>query len=281
MFSPEPQPNRAERRVRLVFNLAGRGLYRPEHEEPHFDHVADPQPKGRHPLPINSGDEGHDGRSPRTRKKRAGAASLRLNPSDGSVKWCSIPAMPLFPGEPYVTSSVLRVTKEISMVEKTLSDLFLAHMKDIYYAEKKIFRTLPKMVKAAQGPELKTALTTHREETQGHIERLEQVFEMIGKRPQTKPCEAINGIVAEGEETIEEFGESRAIDTGLVAAGQAVEHYEMARYGALAAWARQLGMPQAAALFDQTLQEEMKAEKLLTQIGASKADKTAATKIAA
>jgi ferritin-like metal-binding protein YciE len=167
------------------------------------------------------------------------------------------------------------------MVEKTLSDLFLAHMKDIYYAEKKIFRTLPKMVKAAQGPELKTALTTHREETQGHIERLEQVFEMIGKRPQTKPCEAINGIVAEGEETIEEFGESRAIDTGLVAAGQAVEHYEMARYGALAAWARQLGMPQAAALFDQTLQEEMKAEKLLTQIGASKADKTAATKIAA
>ena len=105
------------------------------------------------------------------------------------------------------------------MVEKTLNDLFLAHLKDIYYAEKKIFRTLPKMVKAAEGPELKQAFTAHREETQGQIERLEQVFEMIGKRPQAKPCEAINGIVAEGEETIEDFGESAAIDTGLVAGG--------------------------------------------------------------
>jgi ferritin-like metal-binding protein YciE len=104
---------------------------------------------------------------------------------------------------------------------------------------------------------------------------------MIGKRPQTKPCEAINGIVAEGEETIEDFGESAAIDTGLVAAGQAVEHYEMARYGALAGWATQLGMKDAAALLNQTLQEEMNAEKLLTQIAKSKADKTAAAKMAA
>jgi ferritin-like metal-binding protein YciE len=167
------------------------------------------------------------------------------------------------------------------MVEKTLNDLFLAYLKDIYYAEKKIYRTLPKMVKVAQDAELKKAFTTHREETQGQIERLEQVFEMIGKRAQAKPCEAINGIVAEGEETIEEFGESQVIDTGLVAAGQAVEHYEMARYGALAAWAGQLGMPEAAALLNETLQEEMKAEKLLTQIGASKADKTAAAKKAA
>ena len=136
-------------------------------------------------------------------------------------------------------------------------------------------------VKAAKEPELKKAFTTHREETQGQIERLEQVFEMIGKRPQAKPCEAINGIVAEGDETIEDFGESPAIDTGLVAAGQAVEHYEMARYGALAAWAGQLGMPKAVTLFNETLQEEMKAESLLTQIAKSKADKTAATKIAA
>jgi ferritin-like metal-binding protein YciE len=104
---------------------------------------------------------------------------------------------------------------------------------------------------------------------------------MIGKRPQTKPCEAINGIVAEGEETIEEFGESPAIDTGLVAAGQAVEHYEMARYGALAGWAMQLGMKDAASLLNQTLQEEMNAEKLLTQIAKSKVDMTAATKNAA
>jgi ferritin-like metal-binding protein YciE len=167
------------------------------------------------------------------------------------------------------------------MIERTLSDLFLVQLKDIYYAEKKIFRTLPKMVKAAQVPELKQAFTAHREETQGQIERLEQVFEMLGKRPQTKPCEAINGIVAEGEETIEDFGESAAIDTGLVAAGQAVEHYEMARYGALNAWAGQLGMSEAAALLNQTLQEEMKAERLLTQIAKRKADQTAATKMAA
>ena len=104
---------------------------------------------------------------------------------------------------------------------------------------------------------------------------------MIGKRAQGKPCEAINGIVAEGDETIEEFGESPSIDTGLVAAGQAVEHYEMARYGALAGWAMQLGMKDAAALLNQTLQEEMNAEKLLTQIAKSKADKTAAAKMAA
>ena len=167
------------------------------------------------------------------------------------------------------------------MAEKTLNDLFLAHLKDIYYAEKKIYRTLPKMVKAANDAELKKAFTTHREETQGQIERLEQVFEMIGTRPQAKPCEAINGILAEGEETIEEFGGSPTIDTGLVAGGQAVEHYEMARYGALAGWATQLGMPEAARLLNQTLQEEMNAEKLLTQIAKSTVDKTAAPKIAA
>ena len=168
------------------------------------------------------------------------------------------------------------------MAEKTLNDLFLAQLKDIYYAEKKIYRTLPKMVKAAQEPELKKAFTTHREETQGQIERLEQVFEMIGKRPQAKPCEAINGIVAEGEETIEEFGESPAIDTGLVAAGQAVEHYEMARYGALLRVGRvSSACRRPQRLLNETLQEEMNAEKLLTQIAKSKADKTAATKIAA
>ena len=104
---------------------------------------------------------------------------------------------------------------------------------------------------------------------------------MIGKRPQAKPCEAINGIVTEGEETIEEFGESSVIDTGLVATGQAVEHYEMARYGSLAGWATELGMPDAAKLLNETLQQEMNADKLLTQIAKGKADKMAATKAAA
>ena len=167
------------------------------------------------------------------------------------------------------------------MVEKTLNDLFLAQLKDIYFAEKKIYRTLPKMAKATKVAELKQAFTAHREETQGHIERLEQVFDMMGKRAQAKSCEAINGILAEGEETIEDFGESAALDTGLVAAGQAVEHYEMARYGALIAWAKQLGMPKAAALLNETLQEEMKADQLLSQIGAAKVDKMATAKMAA
>jgi ferritin-like metal-binding protein YciE len=165
---------------------------------------------------------------------------------------------------------------EIPMVEKTLNDLFLAQLKDIYFAEKQIYKTLPKMAKATKVAELKEAFTTHRDQTHEHIERLEQVFEMLGKRPQTKPCEAIQGIIAEGAETIEDFGASSAIDTGLIAAGQAVEHYEMARYGALIAWAKQLNMPKAAALLNETLQEEMKADDLLSKIGASKADKMAA-----
>ena len=162
------------------------------------------------------------------------------------------------------------------MTEKTLNDLFLAQLKDIYFAEKRIYKTLPKMAKATRLPELKEAFTAHREQTHGHIERLEEVFEMMGKRSQTKPCEAIRGMISEGEETIEDFGLSPAIDAGLVAAGQAVEHYEMARYGALIAWAKQLNMPKAAALLDETLQEEVKADKLLTQIGATKADKKVA-----
>jgi len=162
------------------------------------------------------------------------------------------------------------------MADKTLNDLFLAQLKDIYFAEKQIYKTLPKMAKATQTAELKDAFSAHREQTHGHIERLEEVFEMIGKRPETKPCEAIRGIISEGEETIEDFGQSPAIDAGLVAAGQAVEHYEMARYGALIAWAKQLNMPKAAVLLNETLQEEIKADKLLTQISATTADKKAA-----
>lgn len=162
------------------------------------------------------------------------------------------------------------------MTEKSLTDLFFAQLKDIYFAEKQIYKTLPKMAKATKIAELKEAFTTHREQTHEHIERLEEVFEMMGKRPLTKPCEAIKGIISEGEETIEDFGQSQAIDAGLVAAGQAVEHYEMARYGALIAWAKQLNMPKAAALLNETLQEEVKADQLLNRIGSSQADRKAA-----
>jgi ferritin-like metal-binding protein YciE len=161
-------------------------------------------------------------------------------------------------------------------MQKTLNDLFLEQLKDIYFAEKQIYRILPKMAKAAKISQLKEAFTAHREQTQEHIARLEEVFETLGKRPQAKTCEAIKGIISEGEETIDDFGESEVLDAGLVAAGQAVEHYEMARYGALIAWAKQMNMTDAAALLSETLQEEIKADQLLTQIGATNDNKKAA-----
>jgi ferritin-like metal-binding protein YciE len=152
------------------------------------------------------------------------------------------------------------------MAEKTLNDLFLDTLKDIYFAERQILKNLPKMAKAAQSDELKQAFLTHKDETEGQIERLQQVFEIVGKRAQGKTCEAIKGILEEGEEIMEDFDGSPALDAGLLAAGQAVEHYEMARYGTLKTWAMQLGMKDAAALLDQTLQEEKKTDALLSKL---------------
>ena len=136
--------------------------------------------------------------------------------------------------------------------EKGLEDLFLNTLKDIYYAEKQILRALPKMAKAAESEELRQAFQTHRDETEGQIERLEQVFEAIGKRAQGKTCEAIQGIIEEGKEIMEDFADSDALDAGLIAAGQAVEHYEISRYGTLRTWAQELGMQDAADLLEQT-----------------------------
>jgi ferritin-like metal-binding protein YciE len=160
--------------------------------------------------------------------------------------------------------------------EKTLNDLFHDALKDIYYAEKQILKALPKMAKAAQAPELTAAFQKHLTETEGQIERLEKVFELIGKRPQGKPCEAILGILDEGKEIMEEFKGAVALDAGLVAGAQAVEHYEMARYGTLKTWATTLGLPEAAKLLDQTLQEETRTDQLLTQLGDRGLNKKAA-----
>jgi len=160
--------------------------------------------------------------------------------------------------------------------KKQLNDLFLDTLKDIYFAERQILKNLPKMAKAAQSEELKAAFTKHREETEGQIERLQQIFEMLGKRAQGKPCDAINGIIAEGEEIIEEYKGSDALDAGLLADGQAVEHYEMARYGTLKNWANQLGMKDAANLLDQTLQEEKKTDALLTKLADAAVNRKAA-----
>ena len=124
------------------------------------------------------------------------------------------------------------------MAESALNELFLDQLKDIYFAERMIYKSLPKMAEAAKMDALKNAFTHHQTQTKEHMARIEKVFQMLGKSPEAKTCEAINGIIAEGEETIQKYGSSDAIDTGLIAAGEAVEHYEMARYGALAAWRR-------------------------------------------
>jgi ferritin-like metal-binding protein YciE len=160
--------------------------------------------------------------------------------------------------------------------QKTLDDLFLHTLKDIYYAERKILKNLPRMAKATESEELRKAFETHRDETQGQIERIEQVFEMLGKRASGKTCEAINGILEEGEGILEDFGESEALDAGILAAAQAVEHYEIVRYGTLKTWAQELGMSDAVRLLDQNLQEEKKTDTLLTQLAEARVNQKAA-----
>jgi ferritin-like metal-binding protein YciE len=152
------------------------------------------------------------------------------------------------------------------MTEKKLSDLFHDTLKDIYFAERQILKSLPKMAKAAKSKELKDAFLTHRDETEEHVQRLEHIFGLIGKRAQAKTCEAIKGILKEGDEVAKEYAGSEALDAGLLAGGQAVEHYEISRYGALKAWATQLGMRDAARLLEKTLQEEKKTDALLSKL---------------
>ena len=150
------------------------------------------------------------------------------------------------------------------MAEQTLDTLFHETLKDIYYAERKSGTALRKMARAAQDPELKAAFQTHEQETQAQYERLSEVFDALGKRPTGKTCDAIEGIIAEAQEIMEEFKGSPALDAGLLAAAQAVEHYEIARYGTLKAWAAQLGLADAERLLDQTLQEETATDEILT-----------------
>lgn len=148
-------------------------------------------------------------------------------------------------------------------------DMFHDMLKDVYYAEKQILKALRKMAKAAKSPELKKAFETHRDETDGHVERLGDVFEAIGKAPRAKTCDAILGILEEGKVVMEDYADSPALHAGLVASAQAVEHYEMTRYGTLKAWAQQLGHKKAVTLLDATLAEETKTDELLTKISSS------------
>jgi ferritin-like metal-binding protein YciE len=159
--------------------------------------------------------------------------------------------------------------------QKDLNDLFYETLKDIFHAEKQILKALPKMARAANSDELRQAFETHREETQGQVERLQRVFEIFGKRATSKTCHAILGLVEEGQEVMEEFKDSEALDAGLLAAAQAVEHYEISRYGTLRAWAQQLGLDEAAQLLEETLEEEKKTDQLLTTIAESSVNEEA------
>jgi ferritin-like metal-binding protein YciE len=162
------------------------------------------------------------------------------------------------------------------MAEKTLDDLFLDTLKDIYYAEKQILKTLPKMAKAATSPELKAGFEQHTQETEGHVERLEQVFEIVGAPARGKTCDAILGIIEEGKSIMEEFKGTVALDAGLISSAQAVEHYEIARYGTLKTWAQQLGLKEAVPLLDATLKEEIATDKKLSMVAVDDANRKAA-----
>jgi ferritin-like metal-binding protein YciE len=152
---------------------------------------------------------------------------------------------------------------------KQLDDLFEDLLKDIFYAEKKILTTLPKMAKAAQMPELKAAFEKHERETEGQVARLEKIFGLLDQAPKGKKCEAIEGLVKEGQEGIKEFKGSPALDAALLATAQAVEHYEIARYGTLIAWAKRLDMPQAVKLLQETLDQEKSTDEALTELAES------------
>src|SRR6185503_11141946 len=159
--------------------------------------------------------------------------------------------------------------------ENNLKELFHDTLKDIYFAEKKILSALPKMAKAAQSSELRAAFEKHERETEEHVTRLEQVFEDLDETPRGKTCDAILGIIAEGQEVIKEFKGAPALDAGLLAAAQAVEHYEIARYGTLKTWAAELGLTRSAKLLETTLGEEKKTDETLTQLAESQVNEHA------
>jgi ferritin-like metal-binding protein YciE len=159
---------------------------------------------------------------------------------------------------------------------KTLEDLFLEQLKDIFYAEKKILVALPKMAKAVKSDQLRAAFEQHVEETKGQVERLQKVFQLFKQQPKGKTCPAILGLVEEGEEIMEDFEDSPALDAGLLSGAQAVEHYEISRYGTLISWAQQLGMSEASDLLKQTLAEEKKTDATLSKLAETAVNQKAA-----
>lgn len=160
---------------------------------------------------------------------------------------------------------------------QSLNELFVETLKDVYYAEKAILKALPKMTKKASSKELATAFEQHLEETEGQVERLEQIFEMLGKAPRGKRCPAIDGLTEEASEIMQEAEDDTVRDAGILAAAQAVEHYEISRYGTLAAWADKLGMEDAAKLLRETLEEEKSTDERLSELALSEINVEAAS----
>lgn len=161
------------------------------------------------------------------------------------------------------------------MKTKTIDDLFQDGLRDIYYAERQILKALPKMIRATKSTELRGAFEKHLDQTQGQVERLQEAFELLGRRAQGKTCPAIDGILEEGQEIMEEFKDSPAMDAGLLAAAQAVEHYEITRYGTLCTWAKMLGKNDIAALLKQTLAEEEDTDKTLSKLAEASVNRSA------
>jgi ferritin-like metal-binding protein YciE len=162
-----------------------------------------------------------------------------------------------------------RQEQHVAKKQKYLKDLFHDTLKDIYFAENKILKTLPKMAKAANDQGLQKAFQQHEKQTREHVTRLEKVFKIIGEKPKAKTCDAINGITDEGAEIMKEYKKSPALDAGLLAAAQAVEHYEISRYGTLKTWAEELGHADAVSLLDETLNEEKETDQKLTELAES------------
>jgi len=155
------------------------------------------------------------------------------------------------------------------MEMQSLKELYIDELKDLYSAEKQLVKALPKMAKNATNPELKDAFTTHLQETEGHVERLEQIFEMLGERAGGKKCKGMEGLIEEAKELLEEDATEEVLDAGMISKAQHVEHYEMAGYGTVRAYARLLGLDEQADLLQETLDEEGHANDLLTQIAES------------
>lgn len=162
------------------------------------------------------------------------------------------------------------------MSVKNLNDLFVETLKDLYYVEKKLVKTLPKMAKKATSPELKQAMEDHLEETENHVQRLEQVFELLNQRAVAKTCEALDGLIKEAEETTGEIDDEQTMDAAIISSAQTVEHYEIARYGTLACWAAEIGNTEVAELLEQTLEEEKSADEKLSIIAEDQINQRAA-----